>query len=143
MHTNSHRHIHLPTVRSWTPKIAKCVGEMVDAKEALAEARQGLATYMLRDFDAHYSLWNAAVVAAATLDCLISLSYTANFAGEGAVCRPVLVKDAEDGNGRDCAFLRLRQSRHPCIRCSIPYISNWFRILVCKAPLVCYYHLVC
>jgi DNA mismatch repair ATPase MutS len=101
---------------------------MVDAKETLADARQGLATYMLRDFDTHYSLWNAAVLAAARLDCLLSLSYTADLAGEGAVCRPVLVADADDvakhgegpvcirdGEG-DCAFLRLRQSRHPCIR---------------------------
>ena len=96
---------------------------MVDAKETLADARQHLSMYMLRDFDTHYAVWNASMLAAATLDCLISLSYTANFAGDGAVCRPVLVKDAADFGGKnkilgakDGSFLSLKQSRHPCIK---------------------------
>jgi DNA mismatch repair ATPase MutS len=119
---NIYIHVHTHT-RYWTPKIAKCVNDMVDAKETLAEERQHLATYMLRDFDTNYSVWNAAVLATATLDCLMSLSYTANSVGDGAVCRPVLVKDAAEFGGKnnligakDGSFLRLKQSRHPCIK---------------------------
>ena len=93
--------------RFWTPDISRLVEKLERTRENKRRLLDDVYVTFLSRFDENYRSWLAIAQHVATLDCLLSLAFTAS-TSMFPMCRP----DFVEGPG---SVLDLRQAVHPCV----------------------------
>jgi DNA mismatch repair protein MSH6 len=115
----------------WPPAVAALVPNAQRTREARDDALADVLRVFLAKFDANFTVWSAAVRAAAETDCLYSLAVAGlDASAAGGSCFPTILDDTDPATGEPTSVLDLTEMRHPCAPSGEDFVPNDTRICV-------------